>query len=114
MRQPQRKKQSTSVNENKTPTVNQVLAPSLFNGMLQGLSLGTGSALGHQMVYQSLAPKTSATNDISGDCNKLYSHYEMICTNNSIGIEDENFRTKCANILDKLMQTCITSNNPKD
>ncbi len=113
MRQPIKKKQPPPVNEKKNPTVSQVLAPSLFNGMLQGLSLGTGSALGHQMVYQSLAPKTSA-NDTSVDCSKLYSHYEMICTNNSIGLEDDIMRTKCANILDKLIQTCLTSNNVKD
>ena len=103
MRQPTKRQPRTE------PSISQILAPSLFNGTLNGFSLGIGSALGHKFIQQSFSTDVPSEKKNELDCDSLYLNYEMICTNTSRGVEDDPIRLKCTSLLEKLIETCQSS-----
>lgn len=103
MRQPTKRQPRTE------PTISQILAPSLFNGTLNGFSIGIGSALGHKFIQQSFSTNVKPEKESELDCDRLYSNYEMLCTNTPHGVEDDTIRLKCTTLLEKLIETCQSS-----
>jgi len=71
-----------SIIENKVD----VNKPSLSRTFMEGISLGTGSALGHKamdIIFNTNKTNTPKSNDVpSTFCNELKEKYELCLTNN--------------------------------
>lgn len=100
-----RSKQSTKPavkKETSSPPVQESFTTNLFSGIFHGFSLGTGSAIAHNIFRTPLTTK-----DINGNnCDKLFQDYEKMCS-----VKNENMdmfvQKECESLYQNFKKTCL-------
>lgn len=98
MRKKKAKETKTSLEKEVINTpANESFVPSLWSGVFQGFSLGTGSAFA-QNIFR--------TDPSKKDCNQLFQEYEKLCS-----IETQNTdmfdKKQCQTLYENFKSTCL-------
>lgn len=100
-----RNKQSTKPSvkkETSTLPVQESLSTSLFSGIFHGFSLGTGSAIAHNIFRT-----TPETKDINRQhCDKLFQDYEKVCSHKNENM-DMFVQKECESLYQNFKKTCL-------
>ena len=103
-----RNKQSTKPSVKKETSnlpVQESIRSSLFSGIFHGFSLGTGSAIAHNIFRTPLTIKDNDENT-SKNCEKLFQDYEKVCS-----VKNEHMdmfvQKECESLYQNFKKTCF-------